>query len=195
MGRCRNSWVKNCVAIGLSGGFVEPLESTGIFFIQYAIEQLINHFPNRDFDHGPIDGYNRAVAACIDGVREFLTLHYVVGTRRDTRFWKATKEDLVLPDALGERLKCWQFELPSKRSVYPLEHGFTPYSYAVVMLGLGYRPKRAPAALDHMSPEAAETVFARIRRDADHLVQSLPPLYEYLCQRFTLAEAIGHSAR
>ena len=59
IGRSRNSWVKNCVAIGLSSGFVEPLESTGIFFIQHGIEELVNHFPDGTVDEEMIDSYNR----------------------------------------------------------------------------------------------------------------------------------------
>jgi len=73
VGRNRNSWVKNCVAIGLSSGFVEPLESTGIFFIQHGIEELINHFPQPDVAAEPArTAYNRAINDCIDGVRDFL---------------------------------------------------------------------------------------------------------------------------
>ena len=101
IGRCRNSWVKNCVAIGLSSGFVEPLESTGIFFIQHGIEELVAHFPGpQGLDENVAASYNRAVGECIDGVREFLTIHYFASDRDDTPFWRATKE-VKLPDVAG----------------------------------------------------------------------------------------------
>src|SRR4029079_10940313 len=72
IGRCRNSWVKNCVAIGLASGFVEPLESTGIFFIQHGIEDLVRHLPNGSPDEAVVAHYNELVGECIDGVRDFL---------------------------------------------------------------------------------------------------------------------------
>jgi hypothetical protein len=180
VGRNRNSWVKNCVAIGLSSGFVEPLESTGIFFIQHGIEQLVNRFPGWRFDEENTRAYNRAIANCIDGVREFLTLHYVAGTRQDTPFWKASKHDLVIPNDLAGRLELWKHELPSKRTIYQEEHGFTDYSYAVMLLGLGHQPKHSLPVLDHMSSTHALLAFDKIRRKAEHLTRTLPNTYEYL---------------
>jgi tryptophan 6-halogenase len=91
VGRTRNSWVKNCVAIGLSSGFVEPLESTGIFFIQHGIEELVSHLPGDSIDPEMVRSYNRVVAEGIDGVRDFLTLHYCTTERTDTEFWRAVK--------------------------------------------------------------------------------------------------------
>ena len=181
VGRNRNSWVKNCVAIGLSSGFVEPLESTGIFFIQHGIEQLVNRFPGRRHNEANVKAYNRAIANCIDGVREFLTLHYVAGTRQDTRFWKATKHDLVMPNGLAERLDLWKHELPTKRTIFQEEHCFTDYSYCVMLLGLGHRPQYSLAALDYVSPTHALLAFDKIRRKAEHLTRTLPSTYEYLC--------------
>src|SRR5688500_16674923 len=89
IGRCRSSWVKNCVAIGLASGFVEPLESTGIFFIQHGIEELVNHFPGEVIDEETVKSYNSVVGDCIDGVRDFLILHYRTTDRADTGFWRA----------------------------------------------------------------------------------------------------------
>jgi tryptophan halogenase len=197
VGRNRNSWVKNCVAIGLASGFVEPLESTGIFFIQHGIEQLVNHFPHWTLDEESIRSYNEAVAECIDGVREFLTLHYVAGTRQDTPFWKATKHDLMVPNDLAERLRLWKRELPTKRTINPREHGFTAYSYCVMLVGLGQRPEQPPALIDYLSEGSALSAFQSIRRRAEYLVKSLPPLSEYLSvknsdqRRGTEAVSIG----
>ena len=73
------------MAIGLSSGFVEPLESTGIFFIQHGIEELVNHFPiGRSASEEQRISYNRVIGECIDGVREFLTIHYCATDRADT---------------------------------------------------------------------------------------------------------------
>jgi flavin-dependent dehydrogenase len=178
IGRCRNSWVRNCVAIGLASGFVEPLESTGIFFIQHGIEELVSHL------HAPpqeemVRSYNRAVAECIDGVREFLTLHYCATDRRDTPFWRATR-DLELPDGMDERLRLWRRRLPNRRNILPGYHGFEAYSYSVMLLGLGGPLEASLPELDLVDPRHALAAFDAVRRRTDELVATLPSQYEYL---------------
>jgi tryptophan halogenase len=180
VGRNTNSWVKNCVAIGLSSGFVEPLESTGIFFIQHGIEELVAHLPNRTIDDGMRASYNRSIAECIDGVREFLTLHYCTSTRVDTPFWKATKSQIKVPEYLAERLKLWKHRMPVNRTIYPYYHGFESYSYSVMLLGLGFRPKHGLPVLDHMPKDKAMATFKEIKERADYLCKHLPSQYEYL---------------
>ena len=150
IGRSRNSWVRNCVAIGLSSGFVEPLESTGIFFIQHGIEELVNYFPSAERDEQAIKSYNKAIADCIDGVREFLVLHYVASTRADTPFWQATKRDIKVPSHLAERLELWKHRLPTNKTINPNYHGFEAYSYSVMLLGLGFCPENSLPTLDFM---------------------------------------------
>jgi flavin-dependent dehydrogenase len=184
IGRQRNSWVKNCVAIGLSSGFVEPLESTGIFFIQHGIEQLATHFPGKGFDEESIKSYNRAVADVIDGVREFLTLHYAASTRNDTPFWQATKTDFVIPPELAERLKLWKRRLPTNRTIRPGYHGFEAYSYSVMLLGLGHRVESNLPLLDHKENNRALAAFEALGRETRRLVQTLPPLHSYLSHRY-----------
>lgn len=180
VGRNRNSWVRNCVAIGLSSGFVEPLESTGIFFIQNGIEQLVKHFPGEDWDPALISGYNKTVARCMDGVRDFLVLHYRAAARADTPYWKATKERAI-PPGLAERMELWATRLPDETSVYPYYHGFEPYSYNVMLLGLGgHLPARHRPALDLMDDDAALREIAEVGAQRRELAGRLPSQYEYL---------------
>lgn len=180
VGRCRNSWVKNCIAIGLSSGFVEPLESTGIFFIQHGIEELVRHFPRGDkIDTQLVASYNRVIGQCIDGVREFLTIHYYASDRDDTPFWRATK-DIVLPASLQERLDLWTARLPCPRTIYEHFHGFEAYSWSTMLLGLQRRPVSHLPVLDRLDHEAAMKMFAGVRSDAQRLVQELPGQLEYL---------------
>lgn len=180
IGRNRRSWVRNCVAIGLASGFVEPLESTGIFFIQHGVEQLVRHFPDLTWDRALTDGYNRAVARCLDGVRDFLTLHYRCAARADNPYWKATKERPV-PDGVAERLDRWSSALPDPASVYPYYHGFETYSYSVMMLGLGgHLPSGPRPALELLPADNARREFAKVRAEADDLVARLPSQAEYL---------------
>lgn len=180
IGRRRNSWVRNCVAVGLSSGFVEPLESTGIFFIQFAIEQIVRHFPAGGFTPAATRSYNRLVANCLDGVRDFLVLHYRCAGRADNRYWQDAKER-ELPDGLAERLEIWADQLPDAGSVNPNYHGFEPYSYAVMLLGLGgVRPPRPRGAVTLLPDDRARAELARVRTEAAQMRADLPSQYEYL---------------
>jgi tryptophan 6-halogenase len=180
IGRNRNSWVKNCIAIGLSSGFVEPLESTGIFFIQHGIEELVASFPNQSLREELMKGYNANVAECIDGVRDFLVLHYCASTRNDSPFWKATKHDLKIPVTVEERFKAWKTRLPNQRNINLNYHGFESYSYSVMLMGLGYRPESHLPVLDHMPDKKARAAFRSIKERTEYLCGNLPSQYEYL---------------
>jgi tryptophan halogenase len=179
IGRCRNSWVKNCVAIGLASGFVEPLESTGIFFIQNGIEELVNHMPGEVVDEETVRSYNRVVGDCIDGVRDFLILHYRASDRADTGFWRATQH-VQLPEPLAERLRLWKRRLPNPRNINPSFHGFEAYSYSVMLLGLNYWPATTLPALESVGDERAFQAFRLLREKTRQLVATLPSQLEYL---------------
>jgi tryptophan halogenase len=186
IGRNRNSWVKNCVAIGLSSGFVEPLESTGIFFIQHAVEQLVSHLSGEKIDPLMVKSYNKVVADVIDGVRDFLTLHYYAATRADNEFWRATKQ-LKFSDELRERFDLWERRLPNARNINPSFHGFEDYSYSVMLMGLGLLPKQGLPVLEYKCDKKALEVFKALKQRTDHLVATLPTQYEYLTEQMKRA--------
>ncbi|MEU3166761.1 tryptophan halogenase family protein [Streptosporangium sp. NPDC006930] len=186
IGRSENSWMNNCVAIGLSSGFVEPLESTGIFFIQNAVEQLVKHFPGEQWDDRLRESYNRQVANVMDGVREFLVLHYHTAARADNDYWKDATTRPV-PDGLAERLEQWQVKLPDSETIFPHYHGFEPYSYTAMLLGLGGLPVQAPPALKLFDGTAAARELRLVREQARELVEKLPSQYEYFAHLHDLS--------
>jgi len=179
IGRSERSWVGNCVAIGLASAFVEPLESTGIFFIQHGIEQLVKHFPSERRDQALVDTYNQKVARVVDGVKEFLSLHYRASARNDTPYWRETKIRKI-PDGLAERLQIASAQMLDETSVYPYYHGFEAYSWNIMLLGLGWPPRRPRPALALLDPKSAIEEFRRVREDADRWVATLPSCFEYL---------------
>lgn len=179
IGRNRDSWVNNCVAIGLSSAFVEPLESTGIFFIQHGIEQLVKHFPDERWDPALAKAYNTRIAHAVDGVKEFLVLHYKSATRDDTPYWKEAKTR-AMPDTLRARLELARTRLLDEETIYPNYHGFESYSWNAMNLGLGTVPRTPPPALNHLDPSRALAEFARLRAEAEEMVAALPSCYDYL---------------
>ena len=105
VGRRTNFWLRNCVSVGLSSGFVEPLESTGIHMIQKAVMLLLAYWPDRDFSDALRAAYNRQMADLLDEVRDFIVLHYVLAQRGEP-FWREAR-NAPLPDSLREKLALY----------------------------------------------------------------------------------------
>lgn len=106
-GRRRRQWMRNCVAIGLSSGFLEPLESTSIHLIQAAITNLVALFPDQGFDPADADEFNRIMDLEYDRIRDFLVLHYNATERDDTPFWNHCRT-MAVPDSLTEKVALFK---------------------------------------------------------------------------------------
>lgn len=194
VGRNRRAWVKNCVSIGLASCFLEPLESTGIYFIYAAIYQLVRHFPDRSFAQGLIDGFNREIAMMFDDSRDFIQAHYLSSPREDTAFWKANKYDLVLSDNIREKLEAYDAGLPinkpyvNEETYYgqfevEFKNYWTNGSYYCILAGLGREPKHTFPLLSYRRDNFAQAdeLFAKVKNRAAELKAKLPTNYEYLC--------------
>ncbi|MGK5533895.1 tryptophan halogenase family protein [Streptomyces sp. URMC 129] len=179
VGRNSRAWIGNCVAIGLSYAFVEPLESTGIFFIQYAIEQLVKHFPDETWDERLRADFNTRLFRVVEGVKEFLVLHYKSAQREDTPYWKEAKLRKA-PDALAGRLELAASHLLDDETIFPYYHGFENYSWNAMNLGLGLIPPTARPAVRHIDPANARREFAKLQAEGEAMVAALPSCYEYL---------------
>ncbi len=134
IGRSRRTWVKNCLALGLSGGFIEPLESTAIHMIDMGIRWLMTYFPTTDFDDVTRNRYDQVSNAMYDEVLEFISLHYQLGNRTDDPYWIDARTQLKVPDRLVENLELWKTRLPAATDfnrVYLFHH----MVYQAVLLG------------------------------------------------------------
>ena len=126
--------------------------------------------------------YNKNIAKCIDGVRDFLILHYYASNRADTPFWKATKHEIKILEELGEKFNLWKKRLPNKKNINPNFHGFETFSYSAMLLGLNHKPESSLPFLEHLDDTKALAKFNRIKEKAHQLNATLPSQYEYLTQ-------------
>jgi Tryptophan halogenase len=135
VGRSRRSWVNNCVAVGLAGGFVEPLESTSIHFVQMSLRWLMDNFPDRDCSPPLRDAYNGLVQNLYEEIRDFIVMHYALSNRDDTPFWNAARNELKLSDWLTERLELWRYKMPSPTDCTNRLSLFSEWSFIYVLYG------------------------------------------------------------
>jgi len=194
VGRNRRAWVRNCVSIGLASCFVEPLESSGIYFIYAAIHMLAKHFPDRTFDQVLVDRFNREIREMFDDTRDFLQAHYYFSPRTDTPFWQANKE-LTLADGIQDKVETYRAGLPVNLPITDegnyygnfeaeFRNFWTNGSYYCIFTGLGLLPRTQLPALAYKpeSTAAAELLFAEIKRRQRDAVNTLPSHYELLRQ-------------
>ncbi len=137
-GRCRKFWDRNVVSLGLSSGFIEPLESTSIYLVQAGLVRLLQHFPDMDFSPVNIDSYNRRVGREVELIRDFVILHYHATQRDDTPFWRQVAA-MPIPDSLSERVEAFR----GRALLYQIgaDEYFSQSSWLAVMYGQGVRPR------------------------------------------------------
>ena len=178
-GKRRKLWNKNVVAIGLSGGFLEPLESTSIHLIQEGLSHLIELFPDTGFEDSDIDEYNRRMDLNFERIRDFLLLHYVATEREDSEMWRHFRA-MTLPDSLAARIEAWR----ARGAVAAYEFGvFLPASWVAVMMGQGLTPEGHDPLADALG-EAEATAFADEVRAATRAAVERTPEHGAYLRRF-----------
>lgn len=193
VGRNKRAWVNNCVSIGLASCFLEPLESTGIYFIYAALYQLVKHFPDTAFDPRLADAFNAEIVYMFDDCRDFVQAHYFTSAREDTAFWLANRHELRLSDAIQEKIERYKAGLPLTTTSFDdatyydtFDFEFKNFwlngNYYCIFAGLDMLPDRSLPLLQ-LRPESidkAEVMFASIQHEAERLRTSLPTNYDYL---------------
>ncbi|NVK54189.1 MAG: tryptophan 7-halogenase [Alteromonadaceae bacterium] len=107
VGRLDEHWRGNCVAIGLSQGFIEPLEATALMLVQYALYQLSPQLETPMPTANVKQRYNREMNRMFDGIRDYIVAHYYLNTRQDSAYWRACRNDITVPDNLAVLLNAW----------------------------------------------------------------------------------------
>lgn len=193
VGRNRRAWVKNCVSIGLSSCFVEPLESSGIYFIYAAIYQLAKHFPDKGMNPTLQDRFNEEIATMFDDTRDFIQMHYLTTPREDTPFWRANKYDLKISDDVKKKLETYKSGLAVNMPVTTedayygnfeaeFRNFWTNGSFYCILGGMGWLPEVSVPQVRYRpdSRKKAEEIFRSIKMEADDLKGRLPTCYQFL---------------
>ncbi len=107
VGRVEKHWCKNCLAVGLSQGFIEPLEATALHLVQATVEQFMNAFETGGFTNEKEDEFNAGINARFEGVRDYIVCHYRANLRTDTDYWRDNAANNKLSDTLHQVLNCW----------------------------------------------------------------------------------------
>lgn len=169
-GRRKLLWNRNCVALGLSSGFLEPLESTSIHLVTSGMYHLLEHFPDKDFDQTNIDSYNTELINEAERVRDFIVLHYCLTQRDDTPLWRYCRS-MSIPDSLRERI-----ELFSRTGRIRPRAGelFTDLSWFYIFEGLGARPDNYDPLADVVAVSKLREILASMASSTAAVAKAAP---------------------
>ncbi|NML05690.1 tryptophan halogenase family protein [Sphingomonas sp. G-3-2-10] len=177
-GRRSEIWAKNCVSLGLASGFIEPLESTSIHFIQTGVSKLLALFPDRGFSPVERDEYNRLSILQLEQVRDFVILHYHANQRRTGDLWRRTRE-MAIPETLQRKLDLFRGHGRFFRYEDEL---FAESSWVAVMLGQEVTPQGWDRLADALDPADIANKLDRIRAAFARATQAMPAHHLWLAQ-------------
>ncbi|MCE9687224.1 tryptophan 7-halogenase [Shewanella sp. AS16] len=177
-GRRRLQWHKNCVALGLASGFLEPLESTSLHLVQSGIMRLLKLFPTAEFNQANIDEYNRQSKAEFEQVRDFIILHYRLNRHEASPFWQHC-QTMDIPETLQHRIDLFRASGIVFRHQDEL---FSEAAWVQVMLGQGINPEQHHPLTDTITKQQLTQYCADLRHIYDSTANRLQRHEDYLAQ-------------
>lgn len=174
-------WHKNSVAIGMSAGFVEPLEASAIFLFDAAANMVAAQFPRDKMQMQYAEKkFNQQLTMRMQRTVEFIKLHYCISQRRDSQYWIDNCDPISIPDNLKQRLAFWKGQVPTK---YDFENAWEPFnldSYLYVLYGMGFGTDLISVASKYTETVKAEHLFNNIDKASKLLIDKLPKQRELL---------------
>lgn len=175
-GRRKVFWQKNCLALGLSSGFLEPLESTAIHLIQTGIAKFIALFPGKEINPAEIDEYNKMMALTCEQVRDFLVLHYKATEREDSDLWKYCKS-MDIPQSLQQKIDLFAGR---GRTFHHQDDLFSVTSWVAVLLGQTGVPDKYNEVVNSMSDAELEKVLRKMQERIEATAHKMPTQQDYI---------------
>lgn len=177
-GKRKKMWNKNCVALGLASGFMEPLESTSLYLIQLGIAKLMSLFPDKRFAQADIDEYNRQMDFDYDKIRDFLILHYKATRRNDSEFWNSCR-NMEIPESLKRKIALFESNGRIFREAQEL---FNDTSWLEVFHGQGIKTRGYHPLVDAMPEEEIANRLATVKKVISASVDYMPSQAEFIAQ-------------
>ena len=175
-GRCAQTWNKNCIALGLATGFLEPLESTSIALIETGIEKICGSFPIPYFNQKNIDYFNEVTAMEWERIRDFIILHYKMNQRTDSEFWQYCRS-MSVPDSLQQKIQAYQEAGELLHLKWEIFH---PDSWLAIYNGFNSYPKRYDKNVDRMNPDYLHQSLTAMRKSIADAVADLPSHQQFV---------------
>jgi len=196
IGMRSTSWIGNCVALGLSAGFVEPLESTGIFLVQRALDELVECLPDPvspTFHSGYFDSetFNARMTDVTTQVRDFVLMHYVVSRRRDTPFWRDAG-NVALPDSLTMLLE--EYTATGRVRLPERDPTFAEANHHFILSPAGIHPGSNNRVVES-HPETVQRLLAEVQHQHTKIALGLPSHADLIHSIHSSAGAAGISTR
>jgi hypothetical protein len=157
VGRAQESWRNNCVAVGLSQGFIEPLEATALQFVISTIEEFATAFENGGFTNQFKEVFNRRMNMNFEGIRDYIVLHYKTNSRNDSQYWIDNRENKNIPNNVKDMLRCWYNIQSLEDELKRLNIGsyYTKMSWNCLLSGMGlFPPKESLTSADAQIAQA-----------------------------------------
>jgi glycine/D-amino acid oxidase-like deaminating enzyme len=174
-------WHRNCVAIGLSAGFIEPLEASALALVELSAGMLSDEMPaTRESMDIAARRFNDAFRYRWERVIDFLKMHYVLTKRTDTAFWRDNVRAESIPDRLSEQLTFWRHQPPSRYDFYRVEEVFPSASYQYVLYGMGFRPDARATTRRVDDADRADAYFREAAALTSKMLPALPTNRELL---------------
>lgn len=162
-GVLKKPWVGNCVAVGLSAGFVEPMESTGIYFVEYAARMFAELFPIFGNNLLLQSRFNELIHSRYDEVLDFIVAHYVLSDRDDTAFWKEARKQEKATEKLQDLLKIWQHKMVSASDFANSHQLFGHLNYEYCVYGSNYLPDKVRIHQSHNGAIVNKAIQAAVQ--------------------------------
>jgi tryptophan 7-halogenase len=177
-GRRAQAWNKNCIALGLAAGFLEPLESTSIALIETGIEKICGSFPVPTFSQKNIDYFNQVTATEWERIRDFIILHYKANQRTDSEFWRHCRA-MSIPEALQQKISAYRER--GELLHYPWEI-FHPDSWLAIYSGFEMYPTVYDKNVDRMNPKYLHQSLTEMRASIANAIKELPLHHDFIDQ-------------
>ncbi len=173
-GHCETFWRRNCVAVGMAAGFLEPLEASALVLAELSAQMLAENLPrSRDAMDGAAKRFNEKLHYHWRRVIEFLKLHYVLSAR-DGDFWRDNRRAESVPERLAEALTVWRERAPWKQDFDRVDEIFSAASYQYVLYGMNFKTRERATQRRAENLEQAEAAFGEVERKRAQMLAALP---------------------